>query len=132
MKPQRILVVDDDRFIRAYLSMALGSAGYDVETASDAEEALDLLKNGHRASDPFDFLLTDFNLPCLTGLDLLDALQEEGIELPALLMSGDLDETLELETQARGCVGCLQKPFLLPALMEHLHGTLGEQLERTG
>jgi FixJ family two-component response regulator len=94
-----------------------------------------MLVNGHRPAVPFDFLLTDFNLPRLSGLDLIDALREEGLELPSLLMSGDFDETLESQAMARGCVGFLQKPFQLSALIGHLRETLeddAESVEMTG
>lgn len=125
MKTQRILVVDDERLMCELLSEMLSGAGYEVQTAEGVEEALSLLVNAHRVPIPFDFLLTDFNLPCLTGPDLIDTLREEGIELPSLLMSGDFDETLEMEARARGCVGCLRKPFDLSVLMGHLQETLG-------
>ncbi len=69
--PQRILVVDDEAHIVQVLSLKLRNAGYEVITAGDGEEGVDLA----REQRP-DLIITDFQMPYLTGLELCQALAE--------------------------------------------------------
>ncbi len=124
---RHVLVVDDEEYIRSLLSRALSRAGFFVTTAADATEALALLKNDTAAPFPFDVLLTDFNLPSITGLDLVDALRCAGEKLPCLLMSGSPSEMLASEALSRGCKGFIKKPFKLPVLVDHVHEALKER-----
>gem|GEM_PF-1001401 len=111
MNPKHILVVDDDEGILSILSRALRDAGFQVTIVNDSTEALFMLVNRRNTSTPVDLLVTDFNMPKLTGLSLIDELRNEGVKLPSLLMSGNLDETMASEAHSRGCVGFLKKPF---------------------
>ncbi len=119
-----VLVVDDDEFVRSLLARGLNHAGFLVTTADSAAEALPLLVDDAAAPVPVDVVLTDFSMPGLTGLDLVDVLKHADVELPCLLMSGDMSEALESEAHARGCVGCLGKPIRFAALVEHIHRAL--------
>ena len=72
MNPIRILVADDEVHMRRVVTMFLERAGYAVETASNGKEALDsILKN------PPDALVTDINMPRMTGQELCQALQTQ-------------------------------------------------------
>ena len=72
MDPIRILVADDEVHMRRVVTMFLERAGYAVETASNGKEALDsILKS------PPDALLTDINMPQMTGQQLCQALQKQ-------------------------------------------------------
>jgi DNA-binding NtrC family response regulator len=126
---KHVLVVDDEECIRSILSDGLCRAGFLVTTANDAREALTLLVEGGEARAPVDLLLTDHNMPILTGLDLVDALKIAGVELPCFLMSGNLKETLAVEALSRGCAGFIEKPFKLPELVGHLCEALEVQPE---
>lgn len=122
--PTHVLVVDDEEFMRSLLSSGLNRAGFLVTTAKDGAEALSLLVDGAAAPAPVDVLLTDFNMPRLTGLGLVDALKRAGVELPCFLMSGDMDEALAAEALSRGCAGFMGKPFRVSALVDHLRQAL--------
>ena len=121
---KHVLVVDDEEYMRSLLSRALSRAGFFVTAVGDATEALALFTNGAAGPVSFDVLLTDFNLPSITGLDLVDALRCAGEKLPCLLMSGSPDEMLASEALSRGCKGFIKKPFGLPVLVEHVHEAL--------
>ncbi len=121
---EHVLVVDDEEYMRSFLSQALSRAGFFVTTVADATEALALLTNGAAVPVDFDVLLTDFNLPSITGLDLVDALRCDGVELPCLLMSGSSNEMLASEALSRGCKGFMKKPFSMPVLVEHIRDAL--------
>ncbi len=122
--PKHVLVVDDEEFMCLLLSSGLSSAGFLVTSANDAAEALSLLVDGVADPAPVDMLLTDFNMPHLTGLDLVDALRRAGVELPCFLISGDMNESLAEEALSRGCVGVMEKPFRLPVLVDQIRQAL--------
>jgi CheY-like chemotaxis protein len=120
MMQKHVLVVDDEASVSSYLSDGLSGAGFFVTTANDAAEAFTLLVHTAETPAPVDLVLTDYNLPRLTGLELVDVLRREGWEMPCLLMLGDLSGALALEALSRGCAGFIKKPFSLPVLVEHI------------
>ena len=117
MNAKHILVVDDDEGILSLLSHALCNEGFQVTEVNDSTEALSMLVNGCNASAPVDLLVTDYNMPKLTGLVLIDELNNKGVRLPSLLISGNHDETIVTMAQSRGCIGFLKKPFGLHILI---------------
>src|SRR6185503_4122121 len=89
---QRILVVDDDESTRRLNSLLLSRIGYDVDAAENGEQAWRaLLSNG------YDLLITDHNMPELTGLELVARMRAAGMILPAIIDSaaGELGETFD-------------------------------------
>lgn len=88
----RLLVVDDMRFVRDALSLLLSRAGYEVETATNAEEALQLVQLVR-----WDGLVLDFDLPDLNGLELYRRIiKNTGQQLPVLFFTGRPHEVLKL------------------------------------
>ena len=83
MKSGKILVVDDEPAEREGLARLVGQWGYDVETASSGEEALDLVETQHPA-----VVVTDLVLPEMDGLTLLQKLKETGRPPIVLLVTG--------------------------------------------
>jgi CheY-like chemotaxis protein len=113
--------------MRSLLSDALDRAGYLVTTTDDATKALTLLLDGANAPTPVDILLTDFNMPSLTGLELVDALKCQGVVLPVFLMSGSPNEALAAEALSVGCAGFIKKPFRVLVLVEQIREALAVQ-----
>jgi DNA-binding response OmpR family regulator len=81
----RILLVDDDADLRQLNASVLKDSGYEVTTADDGAAALAALD-----ADCYDLLLTDHNMPKLTGVELLNQLHIARKTLPAILVSGSL------------------------------------------
>ena len=120
----RILVVDDERAVRDSLRRALTLEGYEVELASDGDEALGLLRSGE--SHP-DAVVLDVLMPGLTGLDVCRSLRASGDRVPVLMLTardrvGDRVEGLDA-----GADDYLVKPFAL----EELHARLRALLRRS-
>ena len=113
-----ILVVDDDAQILNFLTIALKDSGYRVVTCEDGAAAYDHLK-----SEDCRCMLLDINMPRISGIELLMLMQNDGIQVPTIIMAGfsDFDEG---ELQGFSNVKKLiQKPFamkeLLAAIGEH-------------
>jgi DNA-binding response OmpR family regulator len=107
----RVLVVEDDEAARETLGAALTQSGYTVEMAGDAPEALERL-----AAFPADLVVSDVNLPGMSGIELVKAIRRSGLRQPVLLMTGA--ERVGADA-ARNCgaAGCLRKPMTLDELV---------------
>jgi len=106
---KRILLVEDDRFLRRACEGSMRQRGFTVLTATDGEEGLRLAR-----AEPPDLILLDMLMPKLSGLEVLRALKaEEGTRvIPVLVLSnssreGDMQEAMKL-----GAVGYLVKADL--------------------
>ena len=115
----RILVVDDECSIRELIVETLGEAGYAVESAASAMEALEKLHGQHH-----DLLLTDYHMPRKTGLELISQIRAEGLDIPTVLMTGRTAELLAEHPDLKVSV-VLPKPFMLEELLGVLSNVLG-------
>jgi CheY-like chemotaxis protein len=111
----RILVADDDDFLRRFLLTGLRAAGFDVVAVADGSEALGLL----REQGPFDVLLLDEDMPGLSGRAVLKTLRAQHETLPAVLFSGNLTLS-HAEQAALGVSAVVHKPCGLALLVEAL------------
>jgi two-component system response regulator MprA len=115
----RILVADDDPAVRDSLRRSLAFNGYEVSTASDGQEALDLVRD----SRP-DLLLLDVNMPILDGLETCRRLRAAGDDLPVLMLTARVevgDRVLGLDV---GADDYLAKPFALEELLARIRALL--------
>ena len=124
MNTCHILLVDDEEFVRDCIATALCRAGFHVTAVENGTEALAILEKDHMGASSFDLLITDMNMPRLTGLALIDQLRTNGTELPAVVISGLGDEYLHAETKSRKCVELLSKPFCINELIECVTQTM--------
>jgi DNA-binding NtrC family response regulator len=102
-----ILIVDDDEAIRETLYDLL-SERYECQTASMAEEALQYL-----AAQSYDAVLTDISMPGLTGLELLQRVQQGNSRTPVILISGKGSEQDTDSLIRMGAFAYVVKPFSL-------------------
>jgi two-component system, OmpR family, response regulator len=88
----RLLVIEDDRDAADYLVKAFREVGHVADAANDGEEGLALALDGN-----YDVLIVDRMLPKLDGLSVIGRLREQGIELPALIVSalGQVDDRVK-------------------------------------
>jgi DNA-binding NtrC family response regulator len=105
MKSGKILVVDDEPAEREGLARLVGQWGYEVETASSGEEALNLVETQHPA-----VVVTDLVLPEMDGLTLLQKLKETGRPPIVLLVTGHGTVETAVEAMRHGAFDYLTKP----------------------
>ena len=105
MTPQ-ILVVDDDPQILDMVTLMLSSSGFPALSCSTPEKALTML---HLKS--IDAVLTDINMPGMTGLDLLDRIHLRHPEIPVILMTGYAELDLMVDAIRKGTFDFIMKPF---------------------
>ena len=114
----RLLVVEDEKKMAAYLRRAFREEGHAVEEAHDGEEALSLA-----LSQPYDAILLDLNLPRRDGLSVLRQLRASGRATPVLILSarGQVDD--RITGLNLGADDYLPKPFSMEELLARV-GTL--------
>jgi two-component system KDP operon response regulator KdpE len=114
----KLLVVDDEaRFLRA-LAISLRARGYEVETATTGEEALELAAHVHP-----DVVVLDLGLPSLGGLDVLRALRG-WTSVPVIVLSARHEEQTKVEALDIGADDYVTKPFGMDELLARLRATL--------
>jgi len=118
-KPLRLLLVDDDYAVRRLMYAVLESGGYDVLAAGSGPEGLAIFR---RSAYPVDVLVTDFNMPGMTGLELARACWQFHPDMVVLFISGrDPDHELQSELKPRGRAlrkcDFLAKPFHVRELL---------------
>jgi len=107
VKP-KILVVDDSPTIRKFISIALKIKGYEIISASDGMEALELLPN-----DKIDLVITDLNMPNIDGFNLIERIRsnENFLNTPIIVMS-NLSDSEDIERAMQlGANSYIIKPF---------------------
>ncbi|MCC7174496.1 MAG: sigma-54-dependent Fis family transcriptional regulator [Bryobacterales bacterium] len=114
----RILIVEDEEKLRRVLELQLLSAGYEVDQAATAEEAL-------RAVDRAGLILTDLRLPGMDGLELLSIVHRQDSRLPVVMMTAYGTVEKAVEAMKAGAVDFLLKPFSL----DHLLAVIAKALE---
>jgi DNA-binding response OmpR family regulator len=111
---RKVLVVDDEEVIRKFLKIHLGKWGYDVEEASDGEEAVGRLKR-----ENFDLLISDVLMPGKDGWELLKEVRsnERTRELPVILLTAKNEDKDMFKGYGLGANYYLTKPFTKSQLL---------------
>ena len=113
---QRLVhLVDDDMAIRRSVGFMLKTTGHRVETY---ESGLDLLKDSAKLDE--GCILLDIRMPGMDGLEVQQALQDKGVSLPVIIMTGHGDVTLAVKAMKAGAVDFIEKPFEKEALLSSL------------
>ena len=102
----KILVVDDERSMRDFLSIMLKKAGYDVTTAVDGEEAVNVL---HK--DIFDLVITDLKMPKVDGLQVLKTVKELSPDTVVIVITAFASTETTVEAMKEGAYDYITKPF---------------------
>jgi response regulator RpfG family c-di-GMP phosphodiesterase len=102
----RVLIVDDEKFIRDILADFLGMEGYIVRTAEDGAAALSELRNAH-----YDLIISDLKMPRMGGIELLDAIGTTAPNALTVIMTGFGTVETAIDAMKRGAYDYILKPF---------------------
>jgi len=115
----KILIVDDFSTMRRIVKNLLRDLGFtNMDEADDGNTALPKLKSGK-----YDFLVTDWNMPGMTGLDLLKAVRADAnlVKLPVLMVTAESKREQIIEAAQAGVNGYVVKPFTAGTLEEKIN-----------
>jgi two-component system, NtrC family, response regulator PilR len=105
-RPSRILVVDDEQSMRAFLAIMLARDGHEVVVAENGEQALASLRQR-----PCDLLISDIRMPECSGIDVLREAKRIQPDLPGVLMTGFASTETAIEALRTGALDYISKPF---------------------
>ncbi|MBA3988851.1 MAG: chemotaxis protein CheY [Idiomarina sp.] len=117
-KSMKILIVDDFSTMRRIIKNLLRDLGFsNIEEADDGTTALPMLQSGD-----FDFVVTDWNMPGMQGIDLLRAIRadDELKDTPVLMVTAEAKREQIIEAAQAGVNGYIVKPFTAATLKEKL------------
>lgn len=118
-------VVDDDEAARESLEFLLRAASFDVRTYEAPQALLDALPLPEGGC-----IVTDVRMPGMTGLELLQRLDEIGVGLPVIVITGHGDVVLAVEAMKLGAADFIEKPFSEGAMLVAVRGALERRQAR--
>lgn len=104
----KILFLDDEALLVELASEMFRKLGHKVVVTESARDVLEILKNNEA---DFDLLVTDYAMPLMNGIELIESLREMGIEVPAIICSGNVDVIDGSRAKALNIVEILPKPI---------------------
>ena len=117
----KVLVVDDSGTMRKIIVRSLNALGVtDVLEAGDGSDGLELFKQ-----HAFDMVLTDWNMPRMTGIEFLKAIRASGSQVPVILITTEADRGRVIEAVQAGVSDYLVKPFETEGLRTKLQKFVG-------
>jgi FixJ family two-component response regulator len=120
-----VLIIDDDSRMRAAMQRLLKTVGLHSESFATAQDFLQ-----HKLTDGPSCLVLDVRLPGMSGLDLQGKLNEAGIEIPIIFITGHGDIPMTVKAMKSGAVEFLTKPFRDQDLIDAIQQALKSNVER--
>jgi two-component system, NtrC family, response regulator AtoC len=111
----KLLVVDDEEYLRLLLSKELVRAGYTVDVVPGGEEALARVREGS-----YNVVLLDIVMPGIDGIAVLRAIRSEGIPSEVIMLTGNATIESAIECMKLGAFEYVKKPYQLPELVIHI------------
>jgi signal transduction histidine kinase len=127
MKTKKILIIDDEFNTRYAIDFALSKAGYKTTNAGNGSEALNLLKESLMTRNLFDLVITDIQMPKMTGMELINEMEKANIRVPILVITGFGDKQTLIELLRHECDDYLDKPFSPDDLLAGVTRVLAKQ-----
>ncbi|MBI5042431.1 MAG: response regulator [Nitrospirae bacterium] len=121
----RILIMDDEEYIRELVTNTLTHCGYNVESASNGEEAIELYKKAKKSGHAFDAVILDITVPGgMGGKETIKKLMEIDPDVKAIVSSGYSNDAVMAEFWKHGFKGVVTKPYKVEELYEVLQGVI--------
>jgi len=105
----KILIADDSKAMRMIVIRTMrqaGMEGHDIVEAENGRQAFELA----RSEEP-DLILSDWNMPEMTGIELLKALNSSGSTIPFCFVTSEGSEDMRAQAEQNGAIGLIAKPF---------------------
>ena len=118
---EKILVVEDNDFIRMQIAAFLSEAGYEIAESSDGSQALKMV------SDDIALVVADIRMEPMGGFEFLKIMRSEGQKIPVILVTGDDAPDLLSDATKLGVAAVLKKPVNKERLMKTISRTLGTE-----
>ncbi len=115
IKPQRILIADDEYLIRWSLSQALSQQGHEVSSVENGKKAVEAIR-----TESFDFIITDLLMPELDGWKVLESARQALPQPRVIIITAHGSDGTRERAQEKGAWAYLEKPYVLDKIKELL------------
>lgn len=122
LSQSKILIVDDQMGIRLLLKEILKNEGYEIEEATTGKEAIDQI-----SVNSFDLMILDYKLPIMDGTEVLEKLEKDNVEIPAIVMSGLVENIASEAMKSKLVKSVIAKPFNINEFVEKVHDIVRNQ-----
>jgi EAL domain-containing protein (putative c-di-GMP-specific phosphodiesterase class I)/CheY-like chemotaxis protein len=116
-----VLIVDDEQGVREAIGRVLTRAGFQVESAENAQAALDVLKTGIQ----FHAILTDLEMPGIKGIEFVKLVRERDLDVPVIILTGNPTLESAMSAVQYGGFRYLAKPFKNDEIIEIVRSAAG-------
>jgi DNA-binding NtrC family response regulator len=121
-RTERILIVDDEHFIRDVLTQVAAGEGFESDATQNAQEAIRKL-----TETKYEMVLTDIRMPGLDGLQLLEHVSSHYPEIAVIMITGVTDLDAAVQALSSGAYEYVTKPFNVLELKNKIHKALGRR-----
>jgi CheY-like chemotaxis protein len=127
----KILVVEDNDFVRMQIVRYLAELEADITESSHADDALDQVKNAHKARTPFSMAIVDVRMEPVDGFDFIKSIRGLDMDTPVILVTGDSNPDLLEQAGTWGVNAVMIKPVQKDRLIKTVSRTM-EAYKRRG
>lgn len=117
---KRILIADDEAALLQTMAFSLKRKGYDTVTVRDGKAAWKKIIEASQNNEHYDLIITDIQMPGLSGADLITKIRQAGIITPILAITGFGNMKMVVDLMRSGCTDYLDKPFTMNEFINHI------------
>ncbi len=121
----KILVVEDNDFVRMQIVRYLGETGADVIEASQGDQALDFIKREYAKSEPVSLAIVDVRMEPVDGFEFIRSIRGLDMDTPVILVTGDNNPDLLEQASKWGVSAVMIKPVQKERLVKTVERTIG-------
>jgi DNA-binding response OmpR family regulator len=128
---ERILIADDEKDLAFSIEVALNVAGFQTTVCHDGLAALEKVADSWSMGLPYTLVITDVQMPGLSGRELLMEMRRRGINIPVMVITGFGDKEMMIDLMRSGCDDFLEKPVEMNGLLMNIRRILDRRHIRT-
>jgi DNA-binding response OmpR family regulator len=117
---KRILIADDEVTLLHSMAFTLKRKGFDVEIFEDGESAFLKIMETHQNDKQYDLIITDIQMPGLSGLELISKINATGINTPILAITAFGNMNMVADLMKGGSIEYLDKPFSMKEMIDRI------------
>ena len=126
MSKPKVLVVDDEEALRFLLASELEAEAFEVLSAGDGDEAIDLVRKKSEEGDHFDVVLLDIKMPRVDGFEVLKYVKGNVPETKVIMLTAYADVKNAIESLRLGASDFVSKPYDLDDILTSINRALGK------
>jgi DNA-binding NtrC family response regulator len=126
MAKARVLVVDDEESLRFLLTSELEAEAFEVQSAGDGEEAIEIIRKKIEEKGKFDVVLLDIRMPKVDGWEVLRFIKSNSPETKVIMLTAYADVKNAIESLRLGASDFISKPYDLDDVLTSINRALGK------